>query len=170
MQKLPTIRPIDLVDFTQTDSRFRQIAGSDKIYLSEGEEQQRDEEGSAQRRSGRYLVKMANGMRCPGFCAVKRGSFTGNSERCGKYRERRRLKMLSTYKEKILQDLDRVPEDKMPVLYQLIHLLTTEFSLEKKTGQRGSLRGIWQGSQVDASLFMEARRSLFPYEQHEKSK
>jgi predicted nucleotidyltransferase len=51
VQELPTIRPIDLVDFTQAGSRFRQIAGSDRIYLSKGEEEQRDEEGSAQKRS-----------------------------------------------------------------------------------------------------------------------
>jgi len=34
VQTLPTIRPIDLVDFSQTDSRFKQIAGTHKIYLS----------------------------------------------------------------------------------------------------------------------------------------
>lgn len=77
--------------------------------------------------------------------------------------------MLSTYyKERILQELNRVPEDKMSTLYQLIHLLTTEFITETKTGQRGSLRGIWQGSQIDEALFTEARRSLFPYERDEK--
>jgi hypothetical protein len=77
--------------------------------------------------------------------------------------------MLSTYKEKILQELDRVPEEKMPMLYQLIHLVTTEFITETKTKQRASLQGIWQGSQIDESLFTEARRSLFPYEHAEKS-
>ncbi len=70
--------------------------------------------------------------------------------------------MVSTYKERILQELDRVPEDKIPILYQLIHLLTTEFIIEKKTVRRGSLRGIWQGSQIDESLFDAARQSLFP--------
>jgi predicted nucleotidyltransferase len=32
-QTLPTIRPIDLVDFSQAGSRFRQTAGTHKIYL-----------------------------------------------------------------------------------------------------------------------------------------
>jgi predicted nucleotidyltransferase len=45
VQALPTIRPIELVDFAQTGSSFRRIAESDKIYLSEMEDQQ-NEEGS----------------------------------------------------------------------------------------------------------------------------
>ncbi len=35
VQNLPTIRPIDLVDFSQTDTRFREAAGTHKIYLSQ---------------------------------------------------------------------------------------------------------------------------------------
>jgi predicted nucleotidyltransferase len=34
VQSLPTIRPIDLVDFSHTNPRFRQIAGAHKIDLS----------------------------------------------------------------------------------------------------------------------------------------
>jgi hypothetical protein len=33
-----------------------------------------------------------------------------------------------------------------------------------KKGKRGSLKGIWKGSQIDESLFNEAKKSLFPYE------
>jgi hypothetical protein len=76
--------------------------------------------------------------------------------------------MLSVYKEKILQEFDLIPEDKMPALYQLIHLLTTEFITETKPEQRGSLRGIWQSSYIDETLLTEARRSLFPYDRDEK--
>jgi hypothetical protein len=73
--------------------------------------------------------------------------------------------MLSTYKEKILKDLEDVPGEMMPKLYKIIHLLTTELIPKtKETGNRGSLKGIWKGSQVDESLFFEARKSLFPYE------
>lgn len=39
VQDLPTIRKIDLVDFEQTDSDFRRVATSDKIYLSERREE-----------------------------------------------------------------------------------------------------------------------------------
>lgn len=35
VQELPTIRKIELVDFEQTDSDFRRVAGLDKIYLVE---------------------------------------------------------------------------------------------------------------------------------------
>ena len=35
VQELPTIRKIELVDFEQTDSGFRNVAGLDKIYLVE---------------------------------------------------------------------------------------------------------------------------------------
>jgi hypothetical protein len=75
--------------------------------------------------------------------------------------------MLSTYKDLILKEVERVPQDKMPTLYKIIHLLATELITKTtKTGTRGSLQGIWRGSQVDESLFTEARRSLFPYEYH----
>ena len=29
---------------------------------------------------------------------------------------------------------------------------------------RGSLKGIWKGSQIDESLFLDAKKSVFPYE------
>jgi hypothetical protein len=73
--------------------------------------------------------------------------------------------MLSTYKEKILKEIEGVPREMMPKLYKIIHLLATELIPKtKETGNRGSLKGIWKGSQVDDSLFLEARQSLFPYE------
>ena len=73
--------------------------------------------------------------------------------------------MLPTYKERILKEIEQVPEDKMPALYRVIHLLAAELMAEtKKTGNRGSLKGIWKDSQVDESLLMEAKKSLFPYE------
>ena len=68
--------------------------------------------------------------------------------------------MLSTYKEKILKELEGVPMEMMPKLYKIIHLLATELIPKtKETGKRGSLKGIWKGSQVDDSLFLEARKS-----------
>ena len=73
--------------------------------------------------------------------------------------------MISVYKEKILREIEKVPEDKIPKLLRIIHLLTTETTpRRKKTGKRGSLKGIWKGSQIDESLFNEAKKSLFPYE------
>lgn len=71
--------------------------------------------------------------------------------------------MLSTYKEKILKEIEGIPKEMMPKLYRFVHLLATEL-ISKKTGYRGSLKGIWKGSQIDESLFIEAKKSLFPYE------
>jgi hypothetical protein len=42
--------------------------------------------------------------------------------------------MLSTYKEKILKELEGVPGEMMPKLYKIIHLLTTE--LIQKKGEK----------------------------------
>ena len=50
--------------------------------------------------------------------------------------------MLSTYKEKILKELEGVPREMIPKLYRIIHLLTTELIPKtKETGNRGSLKG-----------------------------
>jgi len=74
-------------------------------------------------------------------------------------------KMLSTYKEKILKELEGVPGEMMPKLYKIIHLLTTELIQKKDEKEnRGSLKGIWKGSQIDESLFLDAKKSVFPYE------
>lgn len=73
--------------------------------------------------------------------------------------------MQPSYIEKIMQDIEKIPADKLPNVYRIIHLLTGEIKAGvKKTGNRVSLRGIWKGSQIDDSLFTEARKSLFTYE------
>ena len=73
--------------------------------------------------------------------------------------------MVSTYEEKILKELEGVPGEMMPKLYKIIHLLTTELIQKKdEKGNRGSLKGIWKGSQIDESLFLDAKKSVFPYE------
>lgn len=60
--------------------------------------------------------------------------------------------MLSTYKERIIKELERVPGEKMPKLYKVIHQITSEFISEaKKPGKRGSLKGLWKGSSIDDS-------------------
>jgi mRNA-degrading endonuclease YafQ of YafQ-DinJ toxin-antitoxin module len=73
--------------------------------------------------------------------------------------------MQSTYKGKILKEIEKIPEDRMSKLYRVIHLLIGELIPQtKKTGNRGSLKGVWKGSRIDESLFIEAKKSLFPYE------
>ncbi|MCR4320977.1 MAG: hypothetical protein NUV74_11660 [Candidatus Brocadiaceae bacterium] len=67
--------------------------------------------------------------------------------------------MLSTYKKRIIKELGRVPEEKMPKLYKVIHQITSEFiSKAKKPGKRGSLKGLWKGSSIGDSLFFEAKK------------
>lgn len=72
---------------------------------------------------------------------------------------------MSEYNEKILKDIEEVPEDKKPILYKIIHLLVKELTpVSKEIKKRGSLKGIWKDSQIDESLFAKAKKSLFTYE------
>jgi len=73
--------------------------------------------------------------------------------------------MPSIYKERLLKEIDGFPEQKISKLYKIIHILRVELmQKEKRPGIRGSLKGIWKGSQIDESLFVEAKKSLFPYQ------
>ncbi len=73
--------------------------------------------------------------------------------------------MKLAYKEKILKELEGVPVEIMPKIYKIIHILATELVPKKKGAKkRGSLKGIWKGSQIDDSLFLEAKKSFFPYD------
>lgn len=64
-----------------------------------------------------------------------------------------------------MQEIERIPDDKLGNIYKIIHLLTGEITAgARKTGKRSSLRGIWKGSRIDDSLFTEAGKSLSPYE------
>ena len=72
---------------------------------------------------------------------------------------------LSAYRKKLLKEIEEIPDEVMPTMYRIIHLLKTGWaSRKKRSGQRGSLQGIWKGSQIDDALLREARESLFPYE------
>ena len=73
--------------------------------------------------------------------------------------------MQSTYKERLLKEIEGFPEEKISKLYKIIHILRIELMQKaRKPGIRGSLKGVWKGSQIDESLFLEAKRSFFPYE------
>ncbi|HOK29972.1 MAG TPA: hypothetical protein PLH42_05255 [bacterium] len=66
------------------------------------------------------------------------------------------------YKEEILKDIEKIPAEKLPRFYIIIHTLIKEFSPKQK--EETTLKGLWKGSQVDDSLFDEAKKSLFSYE------
>lgn len=73
--------------------------------------------------------------------------------------------MPSTYKDRLLKEIDGFPEGKIPKLYKIIHILRVELMQKaKKPMIRGSLKGIWKGSQIEEASFIEAKKSLFPYE------
>jgi len=73
--------------------------------------------------------------------------------------------MPSTYKDRLLKEIEGFPEEKISKLYKIIHILRVELMHEaKKPGIRGSLKGIWKGSKIDEALLREAKDSLFSYE------
>lgn len=72
--------------------------------------------------------------------------------------------MPTRYREKLLKEIEQVPEESIPNLYRIFHVLKVELTRKTKTGKRGALRGIWGKKRVDENLFLEAKRSLFPYD------
>lgn len=77
--------------------------------------------------------------------------------------------MSQVYRDKIIKEINEIPNDILPRFYKIIHLLKEEL-LEgkiKETKKRASLKGIWKGSEIPDQLFDEARKSLFKYEDFE---
>jgi len=73
--------------------------------------------------------------------------------------------MDAIYKEKLLREIDDLPDEIVPVFYRMIHQIKNKLMLKtEKSGNRGSLKGIWKGSKIDEAMFAEAKRTLFPYE------
>jgi len=73
--------------------------------------------------------------------------------------------MPSTYKEKLIDEIETIPEKMLPRFYRIVSILKTElYESERKTASTNTLKGIWKGSDVDEKLFEEAKKSLFPYE------
>jgi len=71
------------------------------------------------------------------------------------------------YREKLLEEIQIIPQVMTPVLYKIVHLLNVQWITKKdlkRTRKRGSLKGIWKGSKIDKELFIKARESLFSYE------
>ena len=72
--------------------------------------------------------------------------------------------MATKYREKLLKEIEQVPEESIPNLYRIFHILKVELARKAKTGKRGSLREIWGKKRVYENLFHDAKRSLFPYD------
>jgi hypothetical protein len=75
------------------------------------------------------------------------------------------MNMPANDKNKLLKEIDEFPQEAIPKLYRVLHVLRTELVWKgDKSRVRRSLKGIWKGSQIDDDLFLQAKRSLFPYE------
>jgi len=72
--------------------------------------------------------------------------------------------MMTKYKEKLLKEIEQVPEESIPNLYRIFHTLKVELARKTKTGKRGSFKGIWGTKRIDENLFQDAKSSLFPYD------
>ena len=76
--------------------------------------------------------------------------------------------MPSTYRDRIINEIDTIPEVFLPDVYQMLHLLKTRFmpdAADKKSKKdKKNLEGIWKGAVIEENDFAEARRSLFSYE------
>lgn len=73
--------------------------------------------------------------------------------------------MASYYKEKLIKEIEETPQVIIPKLYERVHHLRDELMQKAKMSRkRGSLKGIWRGSQIDETLFSDAEKTLFPYE------
>ena len=73
--------------------------------------------------------------------------------------------MATTYKQKLIGEINALPEDLMPRFYRIVRTLRTELTNQTAVPpKRGSLRGIWGRSEVDESHILVAKKSLFSYE------
>jgi hypothetical protein len=73
--------------------------------------------------------------------------------------------MATTYKQKLIGEINALPEELLPRFYRIVRALRSE--LTNKTAlepRRGSLRGMWGNLKIDESHIFAAKKSLFSYE------
>lgn len=77
--------------------------------------------------------------------------------------------MATTYKQKLIGEINALPEELIPRFYRIVRTLRSELS-NKATAmpKRGSLRGIWGNLEIDESQIVAAKKSLFSYENKEE--
>lgn len=69
---------------------------------------------------------------------------------------------MKTYKQKIIEELESIPDEMMPQVYRIFHVVMREMKPGQKHNK--SLRGIWINKKIDETLINEAKDSLFSYE------
>ena len=73
--------------------------------------------------------------------------------------------MATTYRQKLFDEINSIPENLIPLFYKVISTLRSEMIQQKiEVPKRGSLRGIWKDAAIDDLLISEAKKSLFSYE------
>ena len=77
--------------------------------------------------------------------------------------------MTTTYKQKLMGEINALPEELMPRFYRIVRTLRSELSNTTKViPKRGSLRGIWGNVEIKDSHIVAAKKSLFSYESKEE--
>ena len=73
--------------------------------------------------------------------------------------------MATTYKQKLIGEINALPEELIPRFYRIVRTLRSELTNKPAVmPKRGSLRGIWGNVAIDESKIFEAKKSLFSYE------
>lgn len=77
--------------------------------------------------------------------------------------------MATTYKQKLIGEINALPEDLIPRFYRIVRTLRSELTNKAAVmPNRGSLRGIWGDLEIEESHIIAAKKSLFSYESKEK--
>jgi len=73
--------------------------------------------------------------------------------------------MALTYKQKLIGEINALPEELIPRFYRIVRTMRSELTNQRAaTPKRGSLRGIWGNLKIDESQILAAKKSLFSYE------
>ena len=70
---------------------------------------------------------------------------------------------LIEYKKLIYRELERIPIDIYPNLYQIIKNLANKEKNKNTQLKNKSLKGLWGKVEISDELFNDARKSLFNY-------
>ena len=77
--------------------------------------------------------------------------------------------MATTYKQKLIGEINALPEELIPRFYRIVRTLRSELSNKVVVmPKRGSLKGIWGNVKIEESQIVQAKKSLFSYERKEK--
>ena len=77
--------------------------------------------------------------------------------------------MATTYKQKLIGEINTLPEELMPRFYRIVRTLRSELTNKAAVmPKRGSLRGIWGNLEIEESHIFAAKKSLFSYESKEE--